>query len=56
MGFLRFVKVGGERESRKKHSKSFIFPISMFVGKKKIHSAVQNDTVLGFFILYMNSE
>jgi hypothetical protein len=28
----------------------------MFVGKKKIHSAVQNDTVLGFFILYMNSE
>jgi hypothetical protein len=43
-GFFKVCESGGrERESRKKHSKSFIFPISMFVGKKKIHSAVQND-------------
>jgi hypothetical protein len=41
-GFFKVCASGGKRESRKKHSKSFIFPVSMFVGKKKIHSAVQN--------------
>jgi hypothetical protein len=41
--FCQVCASGGKRESGKKHSKSFIFPVSMFVGKKKIHSTVQNN-------------
>jgi hypothetical protein len=44
-GFFQVCAGGGKRERRKKHSKSFIFPVSTFVEKKKIHKAVQNNII-----------
>jgi len=38
-----------ERVSGKKISKIFFSPVSTFAGEKKLHRAVQNGTVQGFF-------
>jgi hypothetical protein len=38
-----------EKVSGKKISKIFFSPVSAFAGEKKLHSAVQNGTVLFFF-------
>ena len=62
-GFIGFFWVLGEREIERERNRwrgtyAFSFPASRIQGKKKTHSVVQNDTILGFFsffFLFFNS-
>jgi hypothetical protein len=56
-GFIGFFWVLGERERERERNRwrgtyAFSFLASRIQGKKKTHSVVQNDTILGFFSFF----